>query len=69
MDAGFNGTGNIDNPMARNVIKARHRLVVRDPRNEVSAAAQGRKRKPSRLSWWGRRSGSARRSRQAVTPP
>jgi 3-hydroxyisobutyrate dehydrogenase len=37
MDVGFIGTGNIGNPMARNLIKAGHRLVVHDMREQATA--------------------------------
>ena len=37
MDVGFIGTGNIGNPMARNVIKAGYQLVVHDAREAAAA--------------------------------
>jgi 3-hydroxyisobutyrate dehydrogenase-like beta-hydroxyacid dehydrogenase len=37
MDVGFIGTGNIGNPMARNLIRAGHQLVVNDLRPEAAA--------------------------------
>ena len=37
MDVGFIGTGNIGNPMARNLIAAGHQLVVHDVREAATA--------------------------------
>ena len=36
-DVGFIGTGNIGNPMARNLVRAGHQLVVHDRRESASA--------------------------------
>jgi 3-hydroxyisobutyrate dehydrogenase len=37
MEVGFIGTGNIGNPMARNLIRAGHQLVVHDIREQATA--------------------------------